>query len=103
MAPVFDQFLLQRLRFRLVFLERLTHRFLLTAKSGTASRLATEKERTNSEKIQELYLTAMSREPTPQEMTIATNYLEKHKADPKRGFEDVVWALMLTKEFLFNH
>lgn len=75
----------------------------LTAATGTANKMAAEKLRSHQEKIRDLYLTAFSRFPTSQEETIAINYLTKHKADPKRGYEDIVWALMLTKEFLFNH
>ena len=54
-------------------------------------------------KIRELYLLAFSREPTPEEMTIALAHIEKNEKDPKRAYEDIVWALINTKEFLFNH
>ena len=64
-------------------------------------------------KIRELYYTVYSRAPDAKEMELALNYLGKppkekdEKADPKSrkqlGYEDVIWALINTKEFLFNH
>ena len=56
-----------------------------------------------SVKIRELYLLAFAREPTPEEMTIALAHINKNEKDPKRAYEDIVWALINTKEFLFNH
>ncbi len=55
------------------------------------------------QKIRELYLLAFSREPTSDETAIAVAHIEKNKADAKRAYEDIVWALLNTKEFLFNH
>ena len=37
------------------------------------------------------------------EHVIALAHLEKHKDKPQLAFEDIVWALVNTKEFLFNH
>ena len=68
-----------------------------------ASKLATDKEMKNEDKIRKLYLLAFAREPSPGEYEIALDYIDKHKDDPKRAFEDVVWALIITKEFMFNH
>jgi hypothetical protein len=36
-------------------------------------------------------------------VTIAIEHLKKNEADPKRAYEDIIWALINTKEFLFNH
>jgi hypothetical protein len=36
-------------------------------------------------------------------MTIAIAHINKNEMDPKRAYEDIVWALINTKEFLFNH
>jgi hypothetical protein len=74
----------------------------LTAGNGIAARLAADKARDNLSKVRELYLLAFSREPTPEETSIAVGHIEKNE-DPRKAFEDIVWALINTKEFLFNH
>jgi hypothetical protein len=75
----------------------------LTAASGNAQTLANDKSRPHEVKIRELYLLAFSRPPQPEEMTIALAHINKNEMDPKRAYEDIVWALINTKEFLFNH
>ena len=75
----------------------------LTAGNGSAARLAGDKTRPHEAKIRELYLLTFSRIPTPEEMTIALAHINKNEMDPKRAYEDIVWALVNTKEFLFNH
>ena len=75
----------------------------LTTGSGRAAKLAADKERDHQDKIRELYLLTFSREPLPEETGIALAHIEKHKDNPKIAYEDIVWALINTKEFLFNH
>jgi hypothetical protein len=74
----------------------------LSAASGRAAQLAAQKERAREEKIREVYLRVYSREPQSDEMAVALGHLAKSK-DEKLAFEDVLWALVNTKEFLFNH
>ncbi len=75
----------------------------LTNGNGRAAQLAGDKARPHDVKVRELYLLAFSREPVPDEMQIALAHIEKNEQDPKRAYEDIVWALINTKEFLFNH
>ncbi|MEX0716441.1 MAG: DUF1549 and DUF1553 domain-containing protein [Planctomycetaceae bacterium] len=70
---------------------------------GRAARFASDKSRTPEDKIRELYLWAYSRPPSEEELGIATAHIAKHEAEPKVAYEDIVWALVNTKEFLFNH
>lgn len=65
--------------------------------------LANDTTRSPEEKVRELYRWVYSREPQSDELTIALGHLEKHKDNPKLAFEDITWALINTKEFLFNH
>jgi hypothetical protein len=61
------------------------------------------KEKVTPEKaIEELYLAAYARRPTPAEQARTLAYLKKQK-DVRQGLEDVVWALLNSREFLFNH
>ena len=50
-----------------------------------------------------MYLVSFSREPEPDELTIAVEHLNKYESDPKRAYADIIWTLMNTKEFLFAH
>jgi hypothetical protein len=74
----------------------------LTAGDGRAATLGADTEREHRGKIRELYLLSFSREPSEEELSIAVEHLEK-TGDAKQAFEDIVWALLNTKEFLFNH
>ncbi|HAN96530.1 MAG TPA: S-layer protein [Planctomycetaceae bacterium] len=75
----------------------------LTSAEGRAARLAGAADVGAPEKIRQLYLVAFSRQPDPEELAIAVAHLERFPEDPKRAFEDICWALLNTKEFLFNH
>jgi hypothetical protein len=85
----------------------------LAGPSGRAERLAKE-EKPAEDKIRELYLAAFSREARPEEMKTALDYLAEapldaagNPVDPQRAarenLQDLIWALINTKEFLFNH
>lgn len=52
--------------------------------------------------IEELYLAAVTRWPTPSEKRTALNLLVGAK-DRRQAAEDLLWALINTKEFCFNH
>ena len=86
---------------------------MLTAQAGRAAKLAADKDRSDIDKIRELYHVAFCREPEPSEMAASKGYIEQlqAKADKKddkatiirKSYEDIVWALINTKEFSFNH
>ena len=48
-----------------------------------------------------MYLSILSRYPTAHEKEIAANYLKKTKG--KRANQDLLWALINSKEFLYQH
>jgi hypothetical protein len=75
----------------------------ISAGTGRASLLANDKERSDEEKIQELYRWVYSRAADPEELKIAQAHLTKHEQNKKVAWEDIIWALLNTKEFLFNH
>lgn len=75
----------------------------ITGASSRAALLAKDTKRSNEEKVQELYRWVYSRAPQEQEMKFALSYIERHKEKPQIAYEDIIWALINTKEFLFNH
>lgn len=52
--------------------------------------------------IRELYLSTFSRPPSDAEVTAAVSHVET-AGSPQQGFEDILWALINSREFLFNH
>jgi hypothetical protein len=58
--------------------------------------------RTDADMLEELYLAALSREPTVAECSGVTGHL-KRGLDRRKAWEDVVWALLNSKEFLLRH
>lgn len=75
----------------------------IAAAEGRAAKLAGDAERPENEKIQELYLWAFGRPPAESELQTAVAYVSREQADKKNSYEDVIWALLNSKEFLFNH
>jgi len=71
--------------------------------SGPRSESLAQDDRGLEEVVRELYLVAFSREPKPEEMATAVSYVQQKKENSKQAFEDILWALMNTKEFVFNH
>jgi hypothetical protein len=65
-----------------------------------AARLAAD-PRPHDQKLRELYLTALAREPSREELALLLGYLEEKNA--QAAYEDIIWAVLNTKEFLFNH
>ena len=77
----------------------------ITADKGTAAILAADTKGSDEDKVKQLYLTALSREPNQKETEIAKAHVAKAKDEKakRQACEDMVWALINTKEFLFNH
>lgn len=72
----------------------------LAAKDSNLSRLLAKKLPT-ARLVEELYLSALSRPPTAAELTAAAQSLDAR--DPREAAEDLLFALLTSKEFLFNH
>ncbi len=72
--------------------------------SGRAKKLGADQGRADPEKIRELYLLAFSRPPGDMELANAIAYLSNAEQDKKHElYEDVLWAMINTKQFMFNH
>lgn len=54
-------------------------------------------------RIDYLYLAALARKPSKQEMTIANQLLMARGLDPAAAMQDVWWAVLNSNEFILNH
>ena len=73
----------------------------LQAANGRIARLISAK-RSTYQIVEELYLATFSRYPSPQEVFTTAGYIDKDP-DLRKGVEDVLWSLLNSREFLFNH
>jgi hypothetical protein len=67
---------------------------------GRADALAKDK-RSDAEKVKELFLWALGRKPTADDLKAALAHIAKHEKNKKLAYENILWALMNTKEFIF--
>ena len=73
----------------------------ISSKSGRLTRLL-KSGATNSSIVDELYLSTFSRLPTHAEKQFVTKHLSK-PGDRQQLFEDLLWSLLNSTDFLFNH
>ncbi len=75
----------------------------LTKKESRASILAKD-TRPNAAIIEDAYLSCLSRKPTPQETSqFEKLFADTPEAEKQMVVEDLFWALMTSREFLFQH
>jgi hypothetical protein len=85
----------------------------LSHASGRAAAFAKGTEPVE-QKVRDLYLAALAREPAPEELQAAVAYVNEPVLDdsgqpvepqpgPAAKWQDLIWALVNVKEFLFNH
>lgn len=53
--------------------------------------------------VRTLYLAVLSRYPAPEELAAAEAYLRSPELNRRQALNDLTWALVNTKEFLFRH
>src|SRR5262249_28911610 len=71
-------------------------------RGGGRADLLTQDKRPDAEKVTEMFLWALARKPTPDDMKIALEHIAKNEKNKKIAYENILWALINTKEFLFN-
>ncbi len=74
----------------------------LSAGNGRAANFAKDKDKSPEENIRTVYLQVFSRQPTADELKVALGHVGKLE-NKQQAYEDILWALVNTKEFLFNH
>jgi hypothetical protein len=82
----------------------------LAHSSGRAKKLAEEQNRSDDQKVEEIYLAAYGRLPSQPEVERAKAHLLRvgsgegdRVSNLRRAWEDLLWALISSGEFLLNH
>jgi hypothetical protein len=73
----------------------------LARTGGRAEQMARD-PRPDADKVEELFLWAFARRPTPAQLDLALANIAAHKANKKVAYENILWALINTKEFIFT-
>lgn len=73
----------------------------LTATHGYANRLATRSQ-SHESRIEEAFLRCLARPPRAEEQRAAVQFVTE-EADQAEAYRSLLWALLATNEFLFNH
>jgi len=74
----------------------------LSNKSGRARQLA-DSSSPPDQVVTDLYLATLNRPPTEEELKVATAAFGAKDATRQSATEDVLWALLNSAEFVFNH
>src|SRR6185436_3532405 len=76
---------------------------MITAKlQAKTSRLSKREGTPPAETVIDFYYAALSRPPSEEELKLAMAYISESES-PRQGLEDLCWALVNSKEFLFQH
>jgi hypothetical protein len=73
----------------------------LSRAGGRAEQMAKD-PRTDAEKIDELFMWAFAHPAAPAQRDMALAHVGQHAKDKKSAYENILWALLNTKEFVFN-
>jgi len=69
--------------------------------AGRADKLAAD-PRPDAEKLDELFLLSVGKKPTDDQRKLAVEHLTKNAKTKKLAWENILWALINSKAFLFN-
>ncbi len=72
-------------------------------RGGELSRLVTAARGNRERVVRAVYLLVLSRDPTAAELATALKYLNRKGLSVKQGADDLAWALVNSKEFLYRH
>jgi hypothetical protein len=77
----------------------------VSSPTGRAATLATDTTLRPAQKVRQIILLVYSRAPKPRELELALRHLSRAKnpIEEKAILEDLLWALINTKEFMYNH
>ena len=74
----------------------------ISHRQGRAVKLATS-TLSDDKIIEELYLAALARLPRDEELALMRSAFQVPETTRRKAIEDIMWALLNTREFVFNH
>ena len=72
------------------------------ARAGGRADMLAKDPRADAVKLDDLFLWAFAHLPSAEQKKAALAHLERHAKESKVGYENILWALLNTKEFVFN-
>jgi hypothetical protein len=76
---------------------------LVTSSGNIVDRLLGRADLSDENRVQELYLAALTRHPTAEELAAVKPKLGGDQVSRKQVFQDLLWAILNTKEFAYIH
>jgi hypothetical protein len=71
-------------------------------KSNRIGKLLADRNKTDDEVFEEIFLASLGRYPRPEEIAVFKDHM-KSTSNRTNAFTDVTWALINTREFILNH
>jgi hypothetical protein len=72
------------------------------ARAGGRADVLAKDTRPDADKVDELFLWAFARKPIDVQRNTALEHIAKNASNKKIAYENILWALLNTKEFIFN-
>ncbi len=72
------------------------------SRAGARAEKLAKDPRSDDEKVTELFLLTQAKKPTPEQLSLARENIVKHDKNKKLAYENIIWALVNSKGFLFN-
>jgi hypothetical protein len=72
------------------------------ARAGGRADQMVKDPRPDEEKVEDLFLWTVGHRPNAKQLSLSLEHLREHAKDKKAGYENILWALINTKEFVFN-
>jgi hypothetical protein len=70
------------------------------ARPGGRAQQITRDPRPDAEKVRELFVWAFARQPTDAQLSVALTNIERHAKNRQLAYENILWALINSKEFI---